>query len=421
METKKRIVNVYEILLYYIKNLKVIVLVAFLMMIAFMGLSYAEQKDVTVETTVYDIVNQNRSAKNESSTKNTYYNLPEGAGNADSKIYIDLIKDEELKTTQTSNLGPEMGYFVRSSAVLSKAIENAKKENPDIDYSDITEDNLSDMTNHLFYGEHMFAIVVTDINAKRAQSLAENMALAFVEELPNYYNVKSVKILDHAKEPVLKGVTVYGISKKQILKYGIVGAFLGAFMMLFIYFLLFVLRDVVFLEEDIQAIDEELLYSIPNKRKKEAYKYLAVELSMGSDKKYAFVTGDRYLSNYEIVNGVADEIKKLGKKVSVLNATSEDISFKFNDEINVINIENAFENLQKIVDEREKKDDIILLVAPDINKYANSLPVIRKVDRIILCVSSNKTGMGNISKTTKFIRNKENVNPEIVLSNVSFS
>ena len=52
METKKRIVNVYEILLYYIKNLKVIVLVAFLMMIAFMGLSYAEQKDVTVETTV---------------------------------------------------------------------------------------------------------------------------------------------------------------------------------------------------------------------------------------------------------------------------------------------------------------------------------------------------------------------------------
>ena len=347
--------------------------------------------------------------------------MPEGAGNADSKIYIDLIKDEELKTTQTSNLGPEMGYFVRSSAVLSKAIENAKKENPDIDYSDITEDNLSDMTNHLFYGEHMFAIVVTDINAKRAQSLAENMALAFVEELPNYYNVKSVKILDHAKEPVLKGVTVYGISKKQILKYGIVGAFLGAFMMLFIYFLLFVLRDVVFLEEDIQAIDEELLYSIPNKRKKEAYKYLAVELSMGSDKKYAFVTGDRYLSNYEIVNGVADEIKKLGKKVSVLNATSEDISFKFNDEINVINIENAFENLQKIVDEREKKDDIILLVAPDINKYANSLPVIRKVDRIILCVSSNKTGMGNISKTTKFIRNKENVNPEIVLSNVSFS
>ena len=420
MENKKRIVNVYELLLYFIQNLSIIVVVAVLGMIAFMCLSYFKQKNIKTDTTVYDIVNQNENAKSESSSKNTFYHIPEGAGNANAKIYVDIVKDEASKTTQSTSLGPEMGYFIRSSAVLNKAIEAAKKDNPSIDYSAITVDVLSSMTNHTFYGDHMFTVIVTDVNAKRAQSLAENMALAFVDELPNYYNVRSVKILDHAEEPELKGVTVHGISKREIVKYGMVGGCLGAFFMMFLCFLVFIFKDVVFMEEDIQAIDEDLLYSIPNKAKEEAYKYLAVEFSMASDKKYAFITGDKYLSNYDVVNGVASEIKALGKKVCVINAASENIDYKFDDGINVIELQNSFSDIKKTIDDREKKDDIVLLVAPDINRYANSLPVINGVDKIVLCVTANKSGMGNISKTARFIRNKESVSPQIILTDNKF-
>jgi capsular polysaccharide biosynthesis protein len=144
---------------------------------------------------------------------------------------IVLVSEAEQVTSSevslNNSLASTYSNIITSRKVLSQVIYNLKS---DLSVSELQDSiKVSQVT-----GTQIISIVVSNRDNKLAQQIAEEITKVFIEEIPNYYDIKNVAILDEASFET----TPYNINiMKENLIYGGVGIILGCVILFMIFYM----------------------------------------------------------------------------------------------------------------------------------------------------------------------------------------
>jgi capsular polysaccharide biosynthesis protein len=144
---------------------------------------------------------------------------------------IVLVSEAEQVTSSevslNNSLASTYSNIITSRKVLSQVIYNL---NSDLSVSQLQDSiKVSQVT-----GTQIISIVVSNKDNKLAQQIAEEMTKVFIAEIPNYYDIKNVAILDEASFET----TPYNINiMKENLIYGGIGIILGCVILFMIFYM----------------------------------------------------------------------------------------------------------------------------------------------------------------------------------------
>lgn len=156
---------------------------------------------------------------------------------------IVLVSESENITSGdlsvNSSLLSTYSNIITSRKVLSQVIYNL---NSDISVSELQKSiKVSQVT-----GTQIITIVVSNKDNVFAQKIAEEITKVFIQEIPNYYDLKNVSILDEASfETVPYNINVL----KENLIYGGIGLILGCVIVFMIFYMDTSIKDVESVED----------------------------------------------------------------------------------------------------------------------------------------------------------------------------
>ena len=156
---------------------------------------------------------------------------------------IVLVSESENVTSGdlsvNSSLLSTYSNIITSRKVLSQVIYNL---NSDLSVSELQDSiKVSQVT-----GTQIITIVVSNKDNVLAQRIAEEITKIFIQEIPNYYNLKNVSILDEASfETVPYNINVM----KENIIYGGIGLILGCVIVFMIFYMDTSIKDVESVEE----------------------------------------------------------------------------------------------------------------------------------------------------------------------------
>ncbi len=156
---------------------------------------------------------------------------------------IVLVSESEQVTSSDVSLNNSLvatySNIITSRKVLSQVIFNL---NSDLSVTDLQNSiKVSQVT-----GTQIITIVVSNKDNKMAQKLAEEITKVFIEEIPNFYDLKNVSVLDEASFETAP----YNINiMKENLIYGGIGIILGCVVLFMIFYMDTSIKDTEVIEE----------------------------------------------------------------------------------------------------------------------------------------------------------------------------
>lgn len=400
VEVKERVIDLRQYFLYLWENAIVVVLVVALFTFGMMGVSYKKQKKeistlTEAEVASLDaIMTQNHDAyyRLNDVTAYTDAELPAGTYNSSAKLYVDFNfsniegGDNVDYSNMVIRLQQDVMLLLVSNDSLNDVIEKLDLTSYR-DMKDLTASDLSWMINKNFMGANVMQLAVTDVDPDRAKLIADAIIAELQERSKNFASVDSVEIIDAPSKPI-KGIKTENdelevkksISKKKLLKYGIVGCAGGVAFIAVVFLLIFIFFDAVRNAIDVSFADMELFGVISKRSSKEEYKRLAYNISLvDSCKVLTVVPTDKYSENDTLVKSVQEELNTIGKKVKVISG--EDVSA---------------ETIENIVESSREKNDLTIILVKNIKQHADATIAAINSDAIIINARYGKTRMKDL-------------------------
>ena len=332
MKEKIRTIDLKQFIKYFFERLFIVIPVVLACVAAFVVMNYKEQKEV-VESSKKELVtrvmSQNHKAYYYNSVKFTDAETPKGIYNSMAAVYIDFnYSDVELTSGfDISNYTTKMGNDLLDVLVNIDTLEEVINEldlrsYPEFD--NLSAERLKWMINKNFQGSHVIKFVVSDVDPNRAKLIADKLLEKFLNNIKNYFSVDEAKVVDYPSVPKDSGlfstsneVIQTGVSKKEMLKFAIVGGIIGVCLIAAILFVVFIVCDTVRTENDLEFAEVEQLVNV--NRKKVDYKRIAYSIDSESDseKNILFVSVDKRINAEEVASAVKDELKTINKNIKI--------------------------------------------------------------------------------------------------------
>ena len=394
MEVKERIIDLRQFFIYLWENAIIIIIVAGLCCGGLMGFSYKKQKDEIASVTaankavINTIITQNHDAFYglSSDNKKIYSDAvpPAGTFNSAARLYVDfnfsnIEGGESLDLSKVLyNYQQDAMLLLVSDEALQSVIDKLNLHGYD-DLTDITPDNLKWMINRNFLGSNVMQIVVSDVNPDRAKLIGDAVVEEFISRSGSFASIDKVEIIDNASTPKGSMQSTISIDNKKLVKFGIVGFMGGIIIMVVIYLLLFIFNDSIRTSLDLKFADQELIGTISNKssKKSESYKRLAYNIALtDSYKVFTFVPTDKKSEDGDLLSGLEEELKKIGKKVKTIDGDDA-----------------LAENIKTSISSSRDKNDIVLASVRNIDDYADATVAAVNSDAVVIMTTYGKTKM----------------------------
>ena len=402
MEVKERVIDLRQYFLYLWENAIVIVLVVALFTFGMMGLSYKKQKKeistlTEAEVASLDaIMTQNHDAyyRLNDVTAYTDANPPADTYNSSARLYVDF-NYSNVEGNENLDLSSLTIKYQQDSLLLLISNESLdeviKKLNlkDDKDMTNITASDLSWMVNRNYMGANIMQVVVSDVNPDRAQNIANAVIEEFQNRIKDYEAIDKVEIIDEPSLPQIgiktddsESSIKRSISKKKLLKYGIVGCMGGAVFIAVICFIIFVFKDAVRNSLDLSFAKLSLFgfTAYDKKKEKQSYGRVANNIALIDDCNVLTIVpvDSRSESNFQI-SELETDLKGFGKSVCVIS-----------------NEEQSAGDIAKAIEKNKKNNDIVLVAMKNIKECADSTIAAVNSDAVLLIATYSKTRMKDI-------------------------
>ena len=334
MDNKTKTIDIM-CFLKYLRSRAVIVLVT---VVIFAGLvaayDYRKQNKVVDKSgkeILKDVMTQNHDAFYFNSVKYTDASKPADVYNSEAKILIEYDYSD-VETSETLNsysireinrlYSDDVCTIIKSGELLSEVINDLNLRAYD-DMSDITPESLQWLINRNFVGGQVMNIVVSDVNPERAKSICDTVIAKLIVKLKDFSFVKSAKIISEGTLPNDGYYTISAagnsVDKKQLIKYGIVGAFLGGVFIVAVLFILYAFSDTIFSESDVTEAGFKL--AAGSRRKKADYARLAGSISLFENvEKILLVSVDDKTDACKDAEEIGKELKAIGSEIKLVGA-----------------------------------------------------------------------------------------------------
>lgn len=335
MEVKERVIDLRQYFIYIWENALLVIIIAGLFCGAMMGMSFKKQKAEIAASangggcSIDTIIRQNFNANNKiDDVLYTDVDSPAGAYNSTIRLFVDFNFDivegnEHLDYTQmVGKSQSDANLLLLNHESLSSIIDELGLKNYD-DMKNISPEKLSYMVNRNFRGANVLTVTVTDRNPERVHKIVKAIVDKFVEKSEDFKTIDSVEIIDDdgiVEASRKSNGAVTSISKKKLLKYGIVGGVGGFIFICAILFLVFIFKDAVRTALDVEFNDMKLFGFISRSENKqgEDIKRIACNISLEKDAKTVLlVPADKASESEAITEGIKEELKKLSKDIKV--------------------------------------------------------------------------------------------------------
>lgn len=332
MKEKIRVIDLKQFIKYCFERFFIVVPFVLACMAILVAMNYEEQKE-TVERSKRDILssvmNQNHRAFYYNNVKYTDADPPKGVYNSMATVYIDFnYSDVGINSgfdlgNYTAKAGNDVLDIIVNPSTLEEIISELNlRDYPEMD--NLSAERFKWMINKNFMGAHVVKIVVSDVDPDRAKLIADKLVEKALVNLKEYHFVDDIQIVNYPNLPADRGlfststdVVQTGISKKDMLKYAVVGGILGICLIAVIMFVIFVVRDAVRTENDLAFADIPQLVNI--NRKKIDYKRIAYSIDDedNKEKKVLFVAVDKRINAEKFVSDVKNELKTINKNLKI--------------------------------------------------------------------------------------------------------
>lgn len=331
MESKDRIIDLRQFIIYLWENVIAIILICVIFTGIMASYSYYKQKkfiaspDLQKKSIINDIVGQNHDAFYHMNDVKFFTDASQPAGtyNSSARLFVDFDFNsiEGNANLDFSQMASKVQQDVMIILVSDDALQNVIDElnlKSYSDMNDITPDKLKWMINRNFLGANVLQIVVTDVDGKRAEKIAQAVVDEFIKKSDSVITIDSVEVVDEAGYAIAgqpKNVQTI-VNTKSIIKYSILGFFIGLIFSFVIYLLFFIINDAVRTSADISFVDMKLFGNISTNEKKreEDIKRIAYNISLLEGvKKITIVPIDSIAENDRIVGEIVDELKQMKK------------------------------------------------------------------------------------------------------------
>ena len=359
MEVKERIIDLKQFFLYLWENVIAILIIAAIFGCIFMGYSYKSQKkDIAGGgTTIHTIIKANHDAYFSLNTaKYTDAVIPDGVYNSYARVYVDFNFDkiegsDEKDFSQLMNKLAKDVYLIVVSDETMEEIINELNLRSYPDMANITARDLSFMINKNLEGVHIVNIIVSDVNPERAELIENAVVNKFVQKAGDYLGIDEIRVMDNASKPSGSAAAARRVSRKTMVKFGILGGFAGIIVVALILLVVFLAKDSVRTEMDLMFAGTRGFGAIPRKNREEAYKKVAYSIMMDdSVNKVVVAAADKKTDTSELAEKLAAALK-------------------------------------------DAKSDKQVIQAENVEKSADALSKLMNADSIILVTSYGKTGM----------------------------
>ena len=336
MENKTKTIDI----LYFLRYLKSRFVIVAAAVIVCAGLvaayDYKKQKGVSDKSgkeLLKDVMIQNHDSFYKNVSNYSDANKPKGVYNSEAKLYVDFdysglaeTADQNGMRFQEINAGYEKDActIIKDGKFLSEVIEELNLRSYD-DMNDITPGDLQWLINRNFTGAHVMNIVISDVKPDRAKLICDKVISKLVVKLKEYDFVKDVKVISEGTLPNDGYYSIdtgsRSIDKKQLIKYGLVGAVLGGVLIVAFLFLLYAFSDKIFSEADV--IDAGYTLAAGSRRKNVDYKRLAGSINLFKDaEKILLVSVDGKTDAVKDAEEISKELKAFGSNKKIVGAGS---------------------------------------------------------------------------------------------------
>lgn len=329
------------------------------------------------------IIEQNHRAANNTTTEtvlNSERNPIDGTCIVRGTLFIDynldnIEKNDNLDYNALMNrMQNDVNALMLSNNALNHIADRVNQKN----YSDLEPIKTSELRwllNVSVYGVNIIQYSVTDINENRALEIAKELSNYFIDNYSDYELFDEVRVQENPSVYANSIVKDAGdnVSKKQVIKYALVGACGGVFIVCCVFLFIYLVKDAIRTSDDWSYFNTKELGKISwdKGKRNSGYDRLAVNMSFINAEKVIFVpvSSDR---------GVNDMISELKERLKNIGCDKE-----------LICIKNIAENPIAILD--YNNSDGIVLVA----HYGNT-----KIAQINRCISdlenTKKTIFGGV-------------------------
>lgn len=402
MEIKERVIDLRQYILYLWENVIIIIIFVGLFTCGMTVFSYIKQKNEIVSltesetSTLESIMTQNHEAYYHLNDVKSYTDAvpPANTYNSHAKLYVDF-NFSDIEGGENLDVNSMINKFQQDALILLVSQDSLGSVidkldlNSYEDMSNLTSDDLGWMVNRNFLGANVMQIVVTDVDPDRAKLICDAVIEEFISRTNELTSIDSVSVIDPPSQPEAgikkesaNSSVQLAISKKKLLKYAILGCALGVVFIAVIYLLMFLFKDAVRNSLDLAFADISLFGSVSKKekKKKENYKRLAYNISLlDACKVLTIVPVDKKSDDSSLVEGIAEELKSIGKKTAVI----------FGDDAET-------PKLQKSIESAKAKNELILVAVKNIKDYADATLAATESDAILLSATFGKSRMGDI-------------------------
>ncbi len=399
MRERQRIIDLRDYFRYLKENLVVICLLLFAFTGAAAGYSFIKQKKIddaskksatenaNAATTIEDIMNQNYKAYYFGGVKFTDANAPDGCYDSTARLFIDFDYDAMNGggdySPIISRYGADCGLLVWSEESLTSVIEELKLSTTYADMAEITPMKLKWMINKNLMGTNIFQIVITDVDADRALLINEAVTNQFMKKVLDFPYVKGVRVID----PPRKGVPSNGSealgtgSLKTVIKFAVIGFVGSSVVLVVIYLIIFILKDMARTESDLRFAGTTLFGRVPARQesREEAYKRIANNLYIKEDTHViAFAATSDCADAGEVAEQVAEDLKSLGKTVALISGEAA-LAAKVEQAVSA-----------------EKEKDYVLVAVPGVKEHADATVSVNCSDNVLLITNYKKTNISEV-------------------------
>ena len=384
---KERIVDLRQYILYLIEKCWIIILIAVICAGCLGYKNYKSQKASIAGNrrgAVNTIISDNRNSYYGNAKKFTDANIPGGVVNSYVKLYVDLNYDFLSDNTIDINsghtkLGNDVSLLVSSVDSMQEIMDELSLDKVP-EFAGLKAYDLTWLINKNFMGTHVVNIVVSDIDAARAQKIAEAVADKFIEKAVEYGLAKSVKYIDHASLPN-GSYFATRVDRNAFLKECIIGGVAGALLSMVLLLITFIVKDCVRTDIDAEYAGTEIIGFVPKKkdRQLESIRRIAVKLEAGEARIITIAPADKKADISTLVEGLSSALSDFGRKVEIISETPA----------------------EGVVEKASAKSDYVLIPVKNVKESADAEVAAIFSDSVILAAGYGKTSVKNLSYSVK--------------------
>ena len=400
----ERVIKVVDVVNDIRKILWLVVLVILIFGLLCATYSYTNQKKdmVSDHASIESIIEQNTDSIKNGNSNNTYYNLPEGAYNSYARCVVEFEYSDDYdysKGLKQARYSPELGAFLTSDKILESVIEDLELREKYADMQNLSSFELSRMITYLLCGDNTFIFAVTDVDSQRAQLISQALMEKFVDQLPEYYNIKDIKVIDKGSLPKQMKICENAISKKKIVLFAFIGFLLGLIFMVCVCILRVIVRYTVRYESDVEQAGLKVLGVISERKKNynESIKKVAVDLDFLNKKNIVVASIDNGFECTEITLKIKNALNDMNKDVVAI--VDSEVPREAEDKKTIIFDNNIIE--YKNLLDKYKDSDYIIKSSSNICENSGAKFSLRYADLVVILAQYDKTKVEQLNKLSK--------------------